>query len=253
MHNDQPTPPKEENTFLQKSAAWGVHLLTASGAVAGMMAMFATTGARWRMAFAWMAVTLAIDSLDGALARACQVKRRLPQFDGALLDNIVDYFTYVIVPAFFLCIARLAPPHYNILLAILILLSSGYQFCQSDAKTPDHCFKGFPSYWNLVVFYLFMMGTPSWFNALFIVVCVALVFVPIKYIYPSRTEALRPITLSLGIAWSILLLIALYRFPIGHRTLVFLSLGYIGYYMGVSVYFTVFGYPGKKQNGPVSP
>ncbi len=231
----------------RKGAAWSVHLFTATGAVAGLMAMLAIVNENWRAAFAWMGVTIAIDSVDGALARACKVKQVLPGFDGALLDNIVDFFTYVIVPAFFLCETELAPPHWALVLAAMITFSSGYQFCQSDAKTPDHCFKGFPSYWNLVVFYLFLVEWNPWANAAVIAICTVLVFVPVKYIYPTRTRVLRPLTLSLGMVWGVMLLAALISYPNGHLPWIYPSLAYVVYYLAASLYFTVRGYPAQED------
>jgi phosphatidylcholine synthase len=130
------------------------------------------------------------------------VKEVLPQFDGALLDNIVDYFTYVIVPASFLYETRSVPIGFNLVSAILITLASAYQFCQSDAKTDDYCFKGFPSYWNVVAFYLFMLDWPQWVNLVIIVALTVAVFVPFKYLYPSRTLIARPLNVALTAVWA---------------------------------------------------
>jgi phosphatidylcholine synthase len=227
-----------EFTFPQRVAAWGVHLLTAAGAVVGLMALIATADERWRAAFVWMGVTLVIDSIDGSLARACRVKQVLPQFDGALLDNIVDYFTYVIVPAFFLYWAPVVPAGWALLSALAITLASAYQFCQSDAKTDDHFFKGFPSYWNIVVLYLFMFPLPRWMNLIIILALAVGVFVPIKYLYPSRTRVLRPLTLLLTSVWGVLMVLTLARYPEGHRAALYGSFLYVLYYFGMSAYLT---------------
>ncbi|HPO15885.1 MAG TPA: CDP-alcohol phosphatidyltransferase family protein [Candidatus Hydrogenedentes bacterium] len=229
----------------RKGAAWSVHLLTATGAVAGLMAMLAIVHENFSAAFAWMGVSIVIDSVDGFLARACKVKQVLPQFDGALLDNIVDYFTYVIVPAFFLCMVDVGPAHFGPLLAVLMTLTSGFQFCQTDAKTPDHCFKGFPSYWNLVVFYLFLLDWNPWVNAAVIVTFAVLIFVPIKYLYPTRTRVLRPVTLGLGLVWGALIIAVLILYPErNYLPWLYLSLAYVIYYQAASLYFTFRGYPG---------
>ena len=172
-------------------SVWMTHLVTASSAVWGLLAILAITNGAWIEAFWWMAVAVAIDSFDGALARRVDVKKVLPQIDGALLDNIVDYLNYVFVPAYFLYATNLLPARFAVLGAALILLASAYQFSQSDAKTEDHYFKGFPSYWNVMVFYMFMLGTGPWLNLGITVLLCVLVFVPIKYIYPSRTRCSR--------------------------------------------------------------
>lgn len=243
MVNDGPAIIEETHRPMQKWAAWGVHAFTAMGAVTGLLAMVALTREEWHIAFLWMGAALVIDSVDGMLARAFKVKKVLPGFDGALLDNIVDYFTYVIVPAFFLYQAPLAPAGWNTILAAMITLASGYQFCQSDAKTPDHCFKGFPSYWNLVVFYLFLLGWPQWINALALIGFAVAVFIPIKYIYPTRTRVLRPVTIGFGLIYGASLLIALLRYPDGHEGPLYFSFLYVFYYNIASFYLTLRGYP----------
>lgn len=224
---------------IHKSAAWGVHLLTAMGAVVGLMALIAIAHDKWQLAFGWMAVTLFIDSVDGTLARVCRVQRILPQIDGALLDNIVDYFTYVIVPAFFIYESDIVPPHWGVPAAIAITLASGYQFCQADAKTDDYFFKGFPSYWNVVVFYLFTLGLGPWPNLAILFILSVAVFVPVKYLYPSRTKTLRTLTLTLTTVWGIMLALAVVRYPEGHGALVRWSLIYIFYYFAMSLYLTL--------------
>src|SRR5688500_11111954 len=130
---------------------------------------------------------MAVDATDGVLARAARVSVRLPWFDGAKLDDIADYLAYVFVPALFVWRALLVPDAWTIPVAAAMLLASAYGFNRDDAKTEDHFFTGFPSYWNIVVFYLLLAGLPSTVNAAILVALALLVFVPIKYIYPSRT------------------------------------------------------------------
>jgi len=233
----------ESYSNARKSAAWAVHLMTAFGAAAGLMALIAIANERWRLAFIWMGVTLFIDSVDGSLARRCKVKEVLPQFDGALLDNIVDYFTYVIVPAYFLYQANVMPLGFRLLSALMITLASAYQFCQSDAKTDDHYFKGFPSYWNVAVLYLFLFDWPEWVNLGIIVVLTVAVFVPLKYLYPSRTRTLKPLTLALTAVWGIIMIVILarYRSPIAHSVLLNVSFLYVIYYLAMSAYLNVTG------------
>lgn len=225
----------------RQSAAWAVHLLTALGAAAGLMAIIAIAGWRWGPAFFWMGATLFIDSVDGILARRCNVQQVLPHFDGALLDNIVDYFTYVIVPAYFLYEANVVPLGFRLPSAVLITLASAYQFCQAGAKTGDHYFKGFPSYWNIVVVYLFLFGWPFWANLAIIFALAAAVFIPLKYLYPSRTRTFRPLTLALSTVWALVMVVILFRFPRPQTGLLYFSFLYVIYYFAMSAYLTATG------------
>lgn len=218
--------------------AWMVHLLTASGAVFGLLAMRATADHAFVMALVWMVVTCAIDGVDGALARWRRVKFFLPHFDGTLLDNMVDYFTYVIVPAYFLLHTEIVAEAWRLPLAAVIILVSAYQFCRNDAKTADHTFTGFPSYWNVAVFYLFLLQWPQWVCLILLIFCAVGVFVPVHYLYPSRTPLLRPINVILGIIWALILIVALARYPEGHQTLMLFSFYYIAYYLFFSIWLT---------------
>lgn len=222
----------------QTIAAWTVHAFTASGAVAGLMAVLAVSDHRWKDAFAWMGLSLLIDGVDGLLARKARVKERLPNFDGALLDNLVDYFTYVMVPAFFVWEAAMLSRGGALFGASAMILSSAYQFCQADAKTDDHYFKGWPSYWNILVFYLFILDLGPRWNLVLILVCAALVFVPIRYLYPSRAERFRTLHLVLALVWAIALVILWYQYPETGPGVLALSFLYVVYYHGVSVYAT---------------
>src|SRR6266850_4878911 len=146
-------------------AAWGVHLLTASGAPAGILSILAIERGQAALAFWWMGYTLAVDAIDGTFARAVGVKRVLPYFDGTRLDDIVDYFTYAIVPGIFLIHMNVLPPGTAVPVAMCPVLASAYGFCRTDAKTADHFFTGFPSYWNIVAFYVYGLGWPPVVNA----------------------------------------------------------------------------------------
>jgi phosphatidylcholine synthase len=216
-------------------AAWGVHLLTASSAPAGVLAILAAERGEAARSMGWMAYTIAIDSVDGTLARAVGVKRVLPFFDGTRLDDLVDYFTYVIVPVLFLIHLRLLPAGAAVPVAFCPVLASAYGFCRTDAKTSDHYFTGFPSYWNIVAFYLYALGWPLAVNAVVVVLFSIAVFVPIRYIYPSRTVMLRPLTVALGIAWGASVLWALAHLDSVPHALVVASLGYPVYYVALSL------------------
>ncbi len=217
-------------------AAWAVHAYTASGVLAGFLSLQAIFLSRPRPAFVWMLVAVLIDATDGVLARAVQVKRVLPWFDGAKLDDIVDYFTYVIVPVVFLYQFQLLPASGTLLFVVAILLASAYGFCQAEAKTHDFFFTGFPSYWNIVTFYLYAGGTPIWLNGSVVCILAIGVFIPVRYIYPTRTVRLRLVTNTLGALWVGVVLLLLSQFPHPQPWLVVASLYYPLYYAALSFY-----------------
>lgn len=190
----------------------------------------------WVEMFAWLVVTVVIDGIDGTLARIARVKEVLPHFDGALLDNIVDYLTYVFVPAVYLYASGLMPREATLLGPALVVMSSAYQFSQSDAKTADYFFLGFPSYWNIVALYLFFLGMDPWANFAVVLVCAVLVFIPLKYAYPSRMTRYRGITNALTFVWGISLLVMLAWHPDFPPWLPKVSLLYVAYYLIVSFY-----------------
>jgi phosphatidylcholine synthase len=220
--------------WARRLAAWAVHLLTATSAPAGVLAILAIERGDARAAFAWMAYTVAIDSIDGTLARAVGVKAVLPGFDGTRLDDIVDYLTYVIVPALFLVGMDLLPPSLAVPVALCPVVASAFGFSRTDAKTADHFFTGFPSYWNVVAFYLYTLGWPPAVNAAIVVALSAGVFVPVRYVYPSRTPTLRALTVALGLVWGAIVLYALARLDTVPRGLVLASLAFPLYYLGLS-------------------
>lgn len=219
----------------RRAAAWGVHLLTASSAPAGLLAMRATVQGDAATAFLWMAYTLAVDAIDGTLARAVRVKEVIPWVDGSRLDDVVDYFTYVLVPAFFMLQMNLLPAGWAMPVLALVVIASGYGFSQAAAKTADHFFTGFPSYWNIVAFYLYALGWSPAVNAAWLVALAVGVFVPIRYVYPSRTTTLRALTVTLGIAWAVALVYALLHLQPVPRRLVVASLAFPVYYVVLSL------------------
>lgn len=214
--------------------AWLVHLYTASGVVLGFIATLSIDQGNFKHALLLMALAVFIDATDGALARLMRVKELLPWFDGSLLDNLVDYFTYVIVPALFLLRANLLPPQDALWLALLPLLASAYGFCRTDAKTDDNFFLGFPSYWNIVAFYFYVLNTPLWLNAFVTIALSILVFVPIKFIYPSRAPRYRASIIFFGAIWGIAIIWVLFTLPAPPRALAVASLLFPAYYMALS-------------------
>ena len=192
-----------------------VHLYTASGTVVGLLIVLAAIEGEAVTALWLFLVALFIDGTDGMLARRFRVKETIPWFDGALLDDIVDYLTYVFAPVVLLWTtgspARTAPLGWAV--AALPLLASSYQFCRVDAKTDDHFFLGFPSYWNVVAFYAIVLDLAPATVAAIIVVFAVLVFVPVRYLYPSRMTSLRGLTLAFTAVWGVTYVVLLLQVP----------------------------------------
>jgi phosphatidylcholine synthase len=215
---------------------WLAHFYTGLGAVTALLATLAVIAGDYRTAFIWLGVQIVIDATDGVLARALRVKERLPHFDGARLDDIIDYLTYVFVPVLLLLHADLLQGTAGLATGSVVLLASAYGFSQSAAKvkTSDYFFTGFPSYWNLVSLYLYVWRLPPQVNAAILLVFAALVLVPLRYIYPSRTLAFSTLTNLLGAAWALLLIWIVWRLPGVDGPWVTLSLVFPIYYLALS-------------------
>jgi phosphatidylcholine synthase len=214
---------------------WFVHLYTASGALFAFLALNRIFYDRYQDAFFWLFLAVVVDATDGVLARRGDVGSRLQGIDGAKLDDIVDYLTYVFVPAFFVWHALLVPDRWSTLLVAAMLLSSAYSFSRNDAKTADGFFTGFPSYWNIVVFYLYVAGWSPEVNAAILATLVVMVFVPIRYLYPSRTVVWRVPTIGLGVIWALLMFAMLWQMPTISPPIFWASLVFPVYYLALSI------------------
>jgi phosphatidylcholine synthase len=215
--------------------AWAVHLYTALGAVLALLAINYIARDNWRGAFVMMAIAVAIDASDGTLARALRVRERIPFFDGAMLDNIVDYLNYVAVPIFLMMHAQILPSTVaGPMVASFAMVASAYGFSRVDAKTEDNYFRGFPSYWNLAALYLYCLGFAPGLNAAIVALLALMVFVPIKYIYPNRTEPMRPLTLTLAAIWAVATAAMLPMLPAHSNILLYTSLAFVVYYFVMS-------------------
>jgi len=221
-------------------AAGLVHAYTATGAVlALLMVHFAYEGEVRAVLWLFLAA-MVVDGSDGFLARHFEVKTVMPGFDGALLDNIVDYMTYAFAPMVLLWANGYLPDGVlGGVVAAVPLLASCYQFCRSDAKTDDYFFLGFPSYWNVVAFYAIVASFGIGLTTLVILVCTVLVFVPVKYLYPSRTEKLWYLNMALSVLWMAVYAVIVALMPDQPTWLIVLSLIYPVYYVGVSLWLTV--------------
>ncbi len=211
-------------------SAWLVHLYTASGALAAFFGAIAVFEGSYREAFLWMAGATVVDASDGLLARRFHVKARLPAVDGARLDDIVDYLTFVFLPMLLLHQAGEA----SAVVCSVVLVSSLYGFASVDAKTDDHFFTGFPSYWNIVALYLHLLATGRWTNDVILLVLSALVFWRIGYVYPTRTRELRAVTLALGAVWGVMIVAMILLMPDVPRPLLLASLFFPIYYAALS-------------------
>jgi phosphatidylcholine synthase len=222
----------------QWSAAF-VHLYTASGAVLAFLMVLAAIQGNAVQALWISLITLIVDGTDGSLARRFRVRETLPWFDGARLDDIVDYLTYVFAPILLIWKLGFLPAGITgMIVAALPLLGSSYQFCRVDAKTDDHFFLGFPSYWNVVAFYAIVLNLSPATVATVVIFWSIMVFVPIRYLYPTRTEAFRPVTLTLSGLWLISYGVILLQMPNPHPLLVNFSLLYMAYYVILSLVMT---------------
>jgi len=214
-----------------------VHVYTALGGVLGFIAIEASFKGDYRLCFTMLAVALFIDSSDGALARRVRVKHVLPSIDGELLDNIIDYLTYVVVPVAIFTQPGILPAQSSYA-ALSVLLASAYGFCRTDAKgVIEHYFRGFPSYWNVMAFYFVVLKTPPVVNLLIMLTAVVFVFVPMRWLYPSRMERMRGITIALGLVWGALAVIMIARLPDTSPTLGWFSLYFPLYYVVGSVVY----------------
>ncbi|HEY0405726.1 MAG TPA: hypothetical protein VGC89_08355 [Pyrinomonadaceae bacterium] len=221
---------------LEKILAWAVHLYTATGLVcAAWMAVLIFRGGdeAFRAALMLMLLATLIDSTDGWLARRARVKQILPGFDGRRLDDIVDFHTYTSLPLLLIWRAQLLSPGQDYWL-LLPLLASAYGFSQTNAKTADGYFLGFPSYWNVVAFYLYLLRPPHAL-ALFIIMGLSLLtFVPTRYLYPSQRAPFSRLTCLLASVWALLCLLILTRAITNSSWPLLLSLGFPAYYLLVS-------------------
>lgn len=220
-------------------ASWLVHAYTASGLVLAFLTVIAVMDGDTERALWLFLAAMVVDGTDGMLARTVEVKKHIPWFDGAMLDNIVDYITYAFMPMVLLWSAGyLGDGTSATVLAVTPLLASAYQFCRVDAKTEDHLFLGFPSYWNIAAFYVVVLDLQPGAVTGLLLVCAVLVFVPIGYVYPSRTESLQALTLVLTTVWLASYAVLLTQVPDPSTIWLVISLAYVVYYVALSLYLT---------------
>ena len=190
--------------------AFGIHVLTASGAFFAFLALVSAAALDFTTMFFWLGVALFIDGIDGPMARKIDIKAVLPNWSGAMIDSIVDYATFCLIPAFALYQSGFLQETTSGLAAALIVVTSAIYYADTRMKTRDNCFKGFPVCWNMLIFTLFVIQ-PNWYIALGMVILSAvLTFVPILFVHPVRVGTWRPLTLTMFAIWSICGLVAIF-------------------------------------------
>jgi phosphatidylcholine synthase len=188
----------------RRVAAFSVHVFTACGAALALLALIAAVRAEWVAMFVWLAVALAVDAIDGTIARALKVAETLPNWSGDLLDFVVDFATYVFVPAYAVATSGLLPAIAAVPLGCAIAVSGALYFADLRMKTTDNYFRGFPVLWNAAAFYLFLLHPPPWIAAIMVIMLVGLTFAPIRFAHPIRAKERRSLNIVLLALWSIL-------------------------------------------------
>jgi phosphatidylcholine synthase len=189
---------------------WAVHLLTSSGAALSFAAAIAAGHKEWRLVFVFLGIAMIVDGIDGPIARGLDVTKRLPWFDGAILDLVVDYTTYVLIPALVLAESGLlTEPYIATIAGIVVVVVGALYFADTRMKTEEQSFRGFPAVWNVVVFQLMVYKFPEPITLAVVAILAVLTFLPVEFVHPVRVKRLRGLTLAMALAWSVLALISL--------------------------------------------
>jgi phosphatidylcholine synthase len=192
-----------------RAAAFSVHIFTAMGAGVALIALLEAVREHWAAMFAWLGIALVIDALDVPIARKLDVVRLQPDWSGEVLDLVVDFVTYVFVPAYAITASGMLLPLAAPLLGAGIVVTGALYFADRRMKTPDNHFRGFPALWNAAAFYLFLLQWPPALSSLVVAVLIVLTFVPFNVVHPVRVLRLRWLTLSLIGVWAVLAIITL--------------------------------------------
>ena len=195
-------------TDFARIRAFTVHVFTAMGAALALLALILATGGHWAGMFFCLGMALVVDGLDGPMARAFEVEKLLPRWSGNTLDLVVDFTTYVFVPAFAIAASGLLPHVLAIPAGVVVVITGALYFADRDMKTSDNYFRGFPAVWNLAAFYLYLLEPPEWAAAISIAVLAGLSFAPFKFLHPLRVQRWRPVNIALLAAWAVLAFIA---------------------------------------------
>ena len=196
-------------TGFERVRAFMVHVFTASGAALALLALILATGGHWTGMFFLLGLALVVDGADGPIARAFYVQKVLPRWSGGTLDLVVDFVTYVFVPAYAIAASGLLPQVLAIPAGILVVISGALYFADREMKTEDNYFRGFPAVWNLAAFYLYLLEPPEWAAAVAIAILAGLSFAPIKFLHPLRVKQWRVFNIALLAVWAALACIAI--------------------------------------------
>jgi phosphatidylcholine synthase len=188
---------------------WAVHILTASGAAIALVAAVAAGNGSWQLVFLCLGIAMIVDGIDGPIARKLGVGERVPWFDGATLDLVVDYATYVLIPALVLAMGSLLSQPLATVAGVVIAIVGALYFADTRMKTPEQSFRGFPAVWNVVVYLLMIYKFPETVTLLIIAAFAALTFSPVEFVHPLRVKRLRPLTFAMAVAWGILATLSL--------------------------------------------
>jgi phosphatidylcholine synthase len=194
---------------MEKLVVWAVHLLTASGAALAFLAAVAAARDQWQLVFLLLGLAFIVDGIDGPLARAARVQDRLPWFDGASLDFVIDYTTYVFIPAIVLANAEILSEPFATIAGVIVAVVGALYFADTRMKTAEDAFRGFPAVWNAVVYLLLIYKPPEVVSFVLILLFAALTFTPVEFVHPVRVKRLRPLTLIVTAAWALLSIVAL--------------------------------------------
>lgn len=195
-------------TGFERVRAFTVHVFTATGAALALLALILATGGHWSAMFFCLGVALVVDGIDGPIARAFDVKETLPRWSGDTLDLVVDFTTYVFVPAYAIAASGLLPHYLAIAAGLVVVISGALYFADRNMKTDDNYFRGFPAVWNLAAFYLYLLEPPEWIAAIGVAALAGLSFAPIKFLHPLRVRSWRPFNIALLVVWSTLAFVA---------------------------------------------
>jgi len=195
-------------TQFERVRAFTVHVFTATGAALALLALILATGGHWSAMFLCLGLALMVDGTDGPLARAFDVQKVLPRWSGDTLDLVVDYTTYVFVPAYAIAASGLLPEFLAIPAGIIVVVCGALYFADREMKTSDNYFRGFPAVWNLAAFYLYLLEPPEWASAVAVVLLAALSFTPIKFLHPLRVQHWRMLNIALLGLWALLAFLA---------------------------------------------
>jgi phosphatidylcholine synthase len=198
-------------TLLDHVRAFAVHVLTATGAALALLGLLAAVRGAWEVMFLCLGIALIVDGIDGSIARALKVAERLPRWSGEVLDLVVDFVTYVFVPAYAIAAGGLRPLWLGAPAGIVIVMTGAIYFADRHMKTADNYFRGFPALWNVVAFYLFVLKPPPWLVAGLVALLAVGTFMPFKFLHPFRVARLRVVSTAAVVLWSLLAAYALVR------------------------------------------